>query len=250
MTTYELLNIDIDMGTKYLINESAYFLGGIFAANESVTVREQKYYIAPVRHNSGYLTQEELERHFEHVRTSAKKLSNETLMSQTIKTNGFDSGKFNRLQGFGTFFKTRGQQSLIDMIPLIRTALFASSKEVQRSFIVGMFDGRGSIDINKKNGTIRYIVLDCENTTVGRFLCEVINHYHLDYNYNQARDRLEGGNPRKDQLRIPASENFIMKIGLISAKKFAVAASTYDSTLYTVNHENTVLDGLKTLIRR
>ena len=250
MPAYELLNIDLDMGTRYLINESAYFLGGIFAANESVVVRGQKYYIAPVRHNSGYLTDVELEKHFEHVKAMAAKISNTTMMSATIKANGFDSGKFNRLKGFGTFFRAMGDQTIEDMIPDIKTALFASSREVQRSFIVGMFDGRGSIDLNNNTNSIRYVVLDCENEIVGRFLCEVVSHYGLSYNYNQARDRLEGGNPRKDQLRIPAAEDFIVKIGLISEKKFAVAASTYSSDFYQVKKQNEILDGLKILERK
>ncbi|WP_394526919.1 hypothetical protein [Lacrimispora sp. JR3] len=250
MPSYEMINIDLEMGTKYLINESAYFLGGLFAANEAVTVREQKYYIAPVRHNSGYLTQEELEKHFEHVKAISHKLSNETLMSQTIKKNGFDSGKFNRLQGFGTFFKTSGIETIEDMIPEVKRALFASSREVQRSFIVGMFDGRGSIDIDKNTNNIRYVVLDCENAVVGRFLCDVVGNYGMSHNYNQARERLEGGRPRKDQLRIPGAENFVLKIGFISEKKFKVAASVYPDLYFKIQEEDSILDGLKTLERK
>ena len=248
--TYQYLDIDLEMGTKYLINESAYFLGGIFAANESVTVRGQKYWIAPVRHNNGYLTNAELESHFQHVKALANKLSNNTLMTSTIKRNGLDSGKFNRLVGFGTFFRSTGTADIIDMIPDVKKALLASTNEVKRCFIVGMFDGRGSIDINKKNGTILYVVLDCENEIVGRFLCEVVDDYGLSYNYNQARERLEGGNPRKDQLRIPGSEGFIIKIGLISDKKFSVAASVYDNTIYKIKAENNILYGLKSIERR
>lgn len=67
-----------------------------------------------------------------------------------------------------------------------------------------MFDGRGSIDKNKNTGKIRYIVLDCVNKTVGRFLCEVLDNYDFSYNYNEARERLEGGASRKDQLRAPS----------------------------------------------
>jgi len=250
MQNYEMLNIDINMGTKYLINESAYFLGGMFAANEPVVVKGQKYYITPVRHNRGYLTQEELERHFEYVNAMSHKLSNETLMSQTIKKNKFDSGKFNRLQGFGTFFETDGTKHIEDMIPEIKRALFASSREVQRSFIIGMFDGRGSVDINSKTNVIRYIVLDCENEIVGKFLCEVLDEYAINYNYNQARERLEGGRPRKDQLRIPGAEGYIFDIGFISEKKFKVAASAYSDTTYKINREDKVLNGLKTLERK
>lgn len=247
---YEKLNIDIDMGSKYLINESAYFLGGIFAANESVISKGQKYWISPVRYNHGKITTSELEVHFQHVKAMANKLSNNTLMVSTIRRNGLDSGKFKRLLGFGTFFKTNEDTDLEDMIPEVKKALLNSSNEVKRCFIAGMFDGRGSIDINRKKGNIRYFVLDCENETVGRFLCEIVEDYGLSYNYNQARERLEGGTPRKDQLRIPGSENFIMKIGLISDKKFSIVASIYDSNTYKTKIENDVLDGLKLIERR
>ncbi len=247
---YQELNIDLEMGTKYLINESAYFLGGIFAANENVTRNDRLFWIAPVRHNPGYLTPEELEEHFISIKASAAKLNNETLMSTTIKSNNLDSGKFGRLSGFGTFFESKNKTPLNDMIPDIKTALFASSQEVKRCFIAGMFDGRGSIDINKKNGKIRYIVLDCENSVVGNFLSEVVNDYGFNYNYNQARERLEGGNPRKDQLRIAGSEDYIEKIGFISRKKFEVAFSAYNASEYDVIEENQVLLGLKKIVRR
>lgn len=248
---YQQLNIDMEMGTKYLINESAYFLGGIFAANESVVSNNMKYWIAPVRHNPGYLTNEELEEHFKNVKALAAKLSNQTLMAPTIRTNKLDSGKFSRLVGFGTFFKCKNGQTLENMIPEVRRALFASTQEVKRCFIAGMFDGRGSIDINSKKGAIRYVVLDCENKTVGKFLCEVLNDYGVVYNYNEARERLEGGAPRKDQLRIPGSENYLEKIGFISKKKFEVAATAYNMVIdYKVKNEDNILKGLKTIERR
>jgi hypothetical protein len=250
---YQIINIDLEMGTKYLINESAYFLGGIFAANESVIANGNKYWIAPVRHNNGYLTNEELEDHFQHVKALAAKLSNQTLMASTIRSNKLDSGKFNRLVGFGTFFRSKDEQRLEDMIPEVKRALFASSQEVKKCFIAGMFDGRGSIDKNKKTGAIRYVVLDCENEIVGRFLCEVLDDYGFTYNYNggEARERLEGGNRRKDQLRIPGSENYVEKIGFISKKKFDVATSSYDMVnYYKVKNEDNILKGLKAIERR
>lgn len=247
---YKELNIDLEMGTKYLINESAYFLGGIFAANESVTKKDRLFWIAPVRHNPGYLKPEELEEHFIHVNAIAAKLNNITLMSSTIKANALDSGKFGRLVGFGTFFESKNKTPLIDMVQDVKTALLESSQEVKSCFIAGMFDGRGSIDINMKTGEIRYIVLDCENSVVGNFLSEVVEDYGFRYNYNQARERLEGGTPRKDQLRIAGNESYIEKIGFISRKKFEVAYSAYDNSEYNIVEKNEILIGLKKIVRR
>ena len=249
-TIYKNLDINIEMGTKYLINENAYFLGGIFAANESVTCNNVKYWIAPVRHNSGQITSEELEQHFLHVKKISEKLNNQTLMSNTIKSNGLDSGKFKRLIGFGTFFKTTIDSSLEELIPEIRKVLFNSPNDVKRSFIVGMFDGRGSFDRNSQTGAIRYLSLDCENSVVGHFLCDVLKDFGFDFNYNTARDRVKGGPPRKDQLRIPGNQKFIEKIGFISIKKFSIGIGSYViPSEYTILNEDIILDGLKRIVK-
>lgn len=247
---YQPLNIDLEMGTKYLINESAYFLGGIFAANESVQVEDKMYWIAPVRHNNNYLTNEELEEHFQNIKILSNKLSNETLMAQTIRQNRLDSGKFNRLVGFGTFFESKNGTPLEHLIPSVKKALLNSSDEVKRCFIVGMFDGRGAFDRNKQTGAIRYVALDCENSIIGAFLCEILDSCGIAYNYNTARDRLGGGAPRKDQLRIPGSEKYLEKFGFISQKKFEVGISCYDiPNTYMVKNEDGILNGLKRVVK-
>lgn len=248
---YQELNIDLEMGTKYLIKESAYFLGGIIAANESVVSKGTKYWITPVRYNSKRVSSEQLEEHFKYVKTLATKLSNNTLMANLIRNNGLNSGKFHtRYPGFGTFFRTKDEQTLEEMITEVKKALFSSTQEVKRSFIVGMFDSRGSVD-RSQEGILRNIVLDCDNDTAGDFLCEVVDNYGLIYNYNKARKRLGGGKPRKNQLRIPARENYLERIGFISTKKFIEAAGCYDlTTVYNVMNEDNILSGLKTIERR
>lgn len=113
-----------------------------------------------------------------------------------------------------------------------------------------MFDGRSLFDINNQTGTIRYIVLDCENPTIGDFLCEILDDYGITYNYNTARDRLGGGAPRKDQLRIPGSEKYLEKFGFISQKIFEVGISCYDiPNTYMVENEDGILNGLKRLVK-
>jgi len=243
----KLLNIDIELGTKYLINESAYFLGGILAANESVIVNEIKYWIAPVRHNKNCVTNIELEDHYNHVKRIAASIEQETLMDITIRENGFNSGKFPpRMTGFGTFFKSQNSVSIEEMIPIIRTALFASSKEIRRCFIVGMFDGRGALDRDTKSGKIRQIALDCENRIIGEFLCEVLLNYGLSHNYNISRARLEGGTPRKDQIRVLGSEDYIGEIGFVSSQKFNIATQRYrTSGQFNIVNEDNILYGLK-----
>ena len=83
MKNYQRIDVGLDMGTEFLINEVAYFLGGIIAADEFATIGRDTYRMAPVRHNKTYITSEELEEHFSLIRQGANKLTKETLMSDT-----------------------------------------------------------------------------------------------------------------------------------------------------------------------
>lgn len=244
-TEHVKIDIRLNLGTDFLINENAYFLGGILAANESTIIKGQKYWIAPVRHNKSYLSDEELEMHFYHVKRIADRLSNETLMSTSFERNGIKIDKFKKnMKGFATFF--RGDDSLtIEQIALCaKSAIKDSSEEIKHCFIAGVFDGRGAIDFNKSNNSIRYISLDCNNEFVADILVNIINEYGFDTNYNKARDRLEGGTPRANQLRISDSYKYLTKIGFISQKKINVSTLCHDKQVLV---NNKILDGLKTL---
>lgn len=240
------INIGLDLGTDYLINENAYFLGGILAANESTTIRGQRYWIAPVRHNKSYLTDEELEMHFFHVKRIADKLSNETLMSTSFERNGIVIDKFKKnMKGFATFFKGEDVLTIEQIALSAKEALVNASNEIKRCFIAGVFDGRGAIDHNKSNNTIRYISLDCNNEFVADVLVDIMGSFGYETNYNRSRDRLEGGTPRANQLRISDKYKYLSEIGFISQKKINVSLDCYDNQ---VKDNSMILDGLKTLI--
>lgn len=239
----------IEFGTQYLTKEASYFLGNIFSSNESIRNNGRLYWIAPVRYNYGYASELQIEQHLEFVKTMSAPMGAQTLSADVIRGTPLDSGKF-RLPGFGSFFKSDGLESLVAAIPGLKSALFLSSWEVQQAFLVGVFDGRGSIDINKKNHSIRYIVLDCPTNDIGKFLFEVCTNAGFNCNYNEARDRLEGGKPRKPQLRIRNSDDFMMKVGLISPKRFSVVQESYMFTKsrYRINERSDILPGLKTIV--
>lgn len=93
------------------------------------------------------------------------------------------------------------------MATLTEKVLRTSSAEVVRCFITGVFDGRGAIDFNRSTKSIRFIALDCDNATVVRTLLSVLKNFIT--NYNTARERLEGGIPRDNQLRIKNIISFI-----------------------------------------
>ena len=239
----------IEFGTQYLTKEAAYFLGNIFSSNESIRNNGRLFWIAPVRYNYGYASELQVEQHLEFIKAMSAPMGAQTLSAEVIRGTPLDSGKF-RLPGFGTFFKSTGLDSLDAAIPGLQDTLFASSWEVLQSFLVGVFDGRGSIDINKNTHAIRYIVLDCPTNEIGQFLFNVCTYAGFNCNYNMARDRLGGGEPRKPQLRIRNYDDFMMKVGLISPKRFSVIQESYTYTKdrFCVNDCSSILPGLKTIV--
>lgn len=246
---YVPLNVGIDFGSDYLTNEVAYFLGGILAADENKVKNGQTFWIAPFRSNPGYATATQIEAHYNHVQSINGNLHGYVYMRDTIKTAGLDSGKFSRALGFGAFFGSQNCESLEQKIPEIHQALTLASPEVKRCFIVGAFDGRGYIDLNKVNNKIRYLALDCPNNSTGTLLKDLLVAEGFSINYNLARDRLKGGEARKPQLRIKNWDKFLKSYGMVSEKKYDVMRSSY-ITVYgegVTKDDSSVLAGLKTV---
>lgn len=250
MASYPIYNAGIKTGTRYLTTEVAYFLGGIYAADEGVTSNDKLYWAAPVRYNPTYSTESQTAEHFDYVNTIASKLSSYTVMKDNIKGTSLDSGK-NRLPGFSTFFESTGLTNLQNEIPTLKPALLAADNDVKKAFILGVIDGRGTPDINIPKAIIRYLSLDCPNDDIGDFLYNVFEDYGLDCNYNTARERLEGGKPRKPQLRIKNVEDYMRKIGYISPAKFQKMTDVFVAKYGVANviDGSTFLPGLKYLER-
>ena len=136
-------------------------------------------------------------------------------------------------------------------IPNLKTVLFNSDQDVKTAFILGVIDGRGTPDINKKDGGIRYISLDCPNNEIGDFLFEVFQNSRLECNYNTARDRKEGGKPRKPQLRIRNIEYYMRNFGYISPCKYGKIKAQYQMVYGSATEidGSSLLSGLKYLSR-
>lgn len=252
MCDYQIYDAGIYTGTKYLTNEVAYFLGAIYAANEKVEDCDNNiYWAAPVRHNSTYIIKSYLSEHFDYVREIATKVNGYTIMAENIKGTPFDSGKNDRLDGFSTFFKSTSLYNLIPEIPKLRKVLLNSAENIRKSFVLGVFDGRGSLDINKKILDIRCISLDCPLIEIKEFISEVITSLNIKCGYNESRDRKEGGEPRNPQLRIAKSSinNYMKNISFISPTKFwkarEIFEKKYDSVTIT---ESSIFPGLRFLI--
>lgn len=224
--SYQVYDAGINTGTTYLTESVAYFLGGIYAANETVVADNNRYWAAPVRYNSQYSSAAETAEHFDFVSAISATVRGYTVMRENIKGTRLDSGK-NRLPGFSTFFTATTLTALEPEIPNLKEQLFASSREVQKAFIIGVIDGRGTPDVSVPNGILRYLSLDCPNNEIGNFLSEVMTHFGINVNYNTARDRLEGGNPRKPQLRVKDVEWYMANMGYISPAKFRKLSEVY-----------------------
>lgn len=238
MPTYVVYDAKILTGTRYLTEEVAYFLGGIYAADERVISFGKTFWAAPVRYNSTFSTDLETAEHFYNVCIISSKVDGYTVMKENIKGTPLDCGK-NRLPGFSTFFESTGLTNLLSEIPELKLALFSSSYEVQKAFIIGVIDGRGTPDVSAEKQVIRYLSLDCPNNDIGSFLSDAMRNCGLDINYNTARDRLEGGNPRKPQLRVKNVEYYMEHFGYISPAKVRKLKQVYDSKF----GHSTIVDG-------
>ena len=239
----------LEMESRFLTENVAYFLGGIFASEEEVETRDGHFRIAPVRYNYQAASEMEITKHFEYIKEIADQVKGTIVTADNIKGTRLDSGK-NKMPGFSTFFKVRREYGLIELIPPLKQALLASPWSVHRAFLVGMFDGRSSPDIDRKTNNIRYLVLDCISDEVGAFLDDMVEAARFQHNYNTHRDRVEGGRPRNPQLRIKDVEKFMERVGLISPRRLNLLRTAYMSKYYSVelHDESAVLPGLKTLI--
>lgn len=222
---YVQYDTGVGFGTSYLTENAAFILGGMFASDEAITINNTRYQIAPFRYNYSFATNQEITEHFEKIQRIIKPFNHnaQIIMAENIRGKPLDTGK-NRMPGFSVFVPTRNN-SLADIIPDLKYALSNSNKNVRRSFFAGIFDGRGSIDRNKTNSSVRYISVDCPNPDLGSFLYDVLTENNVSCNYNTARDRLAGGKPRNNQLRVKSAEQFLSEVGFISPKKNNIIAN-------------------------
>ena len=235
------LDIDIDLGTKYLTNISAYFLGAIFASNEYVEKDGIRYIVAPARYNKPSITNIDFENHYYAIKNLAGELKKSTLLSEHIIANNLNTGKFNkRMYGFGTFFECSKELNLEQKTNQVISALIDSNKIIHRCFLVGMFDGRGYYDTHTG-----YMVFDSANDNLSDFLCTIIRSYGLQCNYNPERDK--ESKSRAPQIRINKREKFQENIGFISPQRIKKYFGLYDANLYEIIEENDILQGLKVI---
>lgn len=253
MSLYQPINIPIDLGKNELSPECAYFFGAIISADESFDYDGNRYWLAPIRHNYGQDIHREINEHMQLLSQIIGRANGKILTRDQMKArNWFDSVAVSRAfttkQGFAAIFGSIENTAIDSFIDDVKAALDISPQVVRQAFIVGAFDGRSALDIDKKTSKVRYLSLDCANLNAANYLSNLLNEFGIEFNYNTSRDRLEGGLPRKPQLRVHGNNVFLFmnKIGLVSPLKFNLIRSMLDSTLF-LHNDNRILWGLKRL---
>lgn len=247
--TMTLLRIStgLELGTNFLTNHLAYFLG-LLTAEETLEIDNELYWVAPVRHNPKYYTISELEQHYNNVKSLARSIHHHdlTIMAESFKRSGNPIRKFNvGKNGFATIFKQiQSDYSTINFIQDISEILL-SSPQLIRCFLVGTFDGRSSFDSNTK-----FISIDFELGPVKEFVERCLTELNINFNSNSqitARQRENtNSQPRKPQLRVNR-DVFITEIGYISIIRLGNAISNLQEGSFRQIEDNEVLPGLKTI---
>ena len=232
--------------TRDITSEKAYFLGAILTANESYIQDNKKIWLAPVRHNPGQATAHDIKQHYNFLKIMSDNVSGDIISAEALGSNmGFSAGK----KGFATLFESNTSINLSYIIENIRTFDDADIS-IKRALLIGAFDGRSSFDRNKQTGDIRNIAVDCEDRMVHAFISRILSNFNINpLTQNESRERLTGGRPRKNQLRIPKSNlsNFATSIGFISPFRFKIFRQCFASDLPFTKNEDYVLPGLKSL---
>ena len=228
---------------------SAYFLGAILAGDESYRLYSsgKRVWLAVVKHNIGYCTTEQLDAHMQALSNLASTTKGRVYSkSELTSRNWFTPNK----QGFAIGFESDNAVTSDSICDYAEACIPNLSAEEKLCIIRGAFDGRSSIDVNKATNDLRYIVLDCGNDRAMDILAKLLREIGIRYNCNYARERLEGGEPRKPQLRVAAASGmlFARKVGYISSARMRILQSVLGSS-YEQQETNDILNGLKLLVR-
>lgn len=246
MDKYLKINLPLSLNDNEFNPINAYFLGAILSTNEPKFENGKVVWLALYRHNyTGYANAINIAEHINYIKTLIRRANGKILLKDTlVQKHWFPSNK----QGFAVAFESPLHTTIDDIISVVSSAIDNADDSIVRCFIVGAFDGRSSIDHNKKENKIRYLSLDCNNSSVANLLNKALMRLGFsENNYNTSRDRVEGGLPRKNQFRISADDAllFIRRIGMICPSRFEQYKDIF-ANLYEY-HDYKLLNGLKIL---
>ena len=189
----------------------AYTLGLIYPLYKEKKVKGKEYILGAVNHNSGKVTQDELNEHFKEVYDlldtsmgdDAPQLSSNRTVDYVLTPK----------QGFTVLIEKTGVDTdkCLSILTQKVNEVKNSSKEIQKEFITGCFDGRSSWDT-----TAHFLSIDVDRDYQRQdLIVDIITNSGININVNR-RDK---DHKKNDQIRIKgvSVNDFMRRIGLYSA---------------------------------
>lgn len=248
--TVNRISTEIDLGINYLTVNLAYFLGGI-CVGDKTTINGNHYFLSLLRHNPRQASQLQLEEHYNSIKNIAEHINKEdyVFMHDYFKIEQIDlrsSVSNNKIFGQGkegiiTLFKSLKEDYTIEqLVEDIEESLLFSDEEIQRAFIIGVFDCKGAYD--KSN----LIAVDYTSNCIGDLIANVLTNLHVEFNNNNgtaARARASvTARPRAAQIRMNY-KTYLNKFGYISTYKLQHSLSKLNAEEYRII-EDKLLSGL------
>lgn len=189
----------------------AYALGLIYPLYKEKKLNAREYILGCVNHNSGKVTQDELNEHYREVYQLFKQCMREN--APELKTNKTVDYTISPKEGFTVLIeKTNVAEDVcIDILTQKVKEIKMSSPDIKQEFVKGCFDGRASWDT-----TAHYLSIDVDrNYDRQDLVIEIIESLGIDLNVNR-RDK---NHKKNDQIRIKPDSlsRFMSYIGLYSA---------------------------------
>lgn len=217
---YKVVETGLDLGTKFLTEETAYFLG-LLLSDEREIIGETVYWSAPIRHNPKQVSVEDMEKHYALVKTIAKVIHKDkmTHLTDFLKNQGVKLKKYNAGKtGIVTLFEElQPNYSIEQFVQDIKEPILNANKAIQHAFIIGVFDGKGSDDASS------LIAIDFDNHAVMDILVSCLRNIGIEPNVNAGEESRKRENPdstpRKSQIRIKRVV-YLSEIGFISIERF------------------------------
>lgn len=217
----------------------AFFLGGMLMCSDE----HRRYdFVSLVRHNPGYANSRLLAEHRELIRGLASRAGGEI--------TDLDNRRF---EGFAVHFRS-SRDTDDTILARARAAVANGNPAVLKAMLAGAYDGRASYDRRRGTQANTQFVVDCPQTNgdaIAELIVDLARRLGIGMNTNYSRKRLEGGNPRKTQLRLRSAdaERFFTQVGLVSPEKLQRACELYGCK-DTVERDPDNLPGLKVMAGR
>lgn len=215
----------------------AFFLGGMLMCSDE----HRRYgFVSLVRHNPGYANSRLLAEHRNLIRALASMAGGEV--------TDLDNRRF---EGFAVHFRS-SRDTDDTILARAQAAAANGSPAVLKAMLAGAYDGRASYARRRGTQANTQFVVDCPQTNEGTIAEPIVDLAHrlgIGMNTSYSRERLEGGNPRKTQLRLRSAdaERFFTQVGLVSPEKLQRAYELYGCK-DTVERDPDNLPGLKVIV--